>query len=335
MWSQIPEELLQPICAALQGLKAWSCWQADLQVPVDFLALRGACRRIAEGSARELKELDLTQKGSGLDPYKLGRVLRLVTDERFPRIGRVCFMVEDADGFRVLEEAPSASRRSSLDLRVTLAPTTRLLAFLDSEPLSPCRSIRGLRVVSSMLFTDGMLRKVLSLCPTLQELDVRRSEGLRRPELSDAVQGSLRRLFVDGCWQLEDDVVEALASLHLSRQCVVDWFRSAEGLGLGVGQHLQDGPSTSTANTDSVVVVWQMGQEVEVVILSEGYRGQWVTANIVSAVVFAGHSALEPCFNILVQKTEAFSQAVGFSGRVAFRIRRRHLRAKERSEGHQ
>lgn len=320
MWSQIPEELLQPISASLLGVKAWSSWQA-VQAPCwDFLALRGACRRIAEGSARELKELDLTQKGSGTD---LWSALHLLSEARYPSLGRLCVLVEDADGFRVLQEAkPRSGSRKPVDLHLRLLEAAAAAATA-SALLSPCR-LGSLRVLSSSHFDDGMLHELLrGSCPTLQELDLRRSEALRRPFLELHLLEGLQGLFVDGCWQLEDDAVEALASLHFSGRCVVDWFRCAEGLGMGSGAR---GPGLAPV-TNPGLNLWQLGQEVEVVILSEGYRGQWVAANIVSKVVFAGQSP-EPCFNILVQKTEACSQAVGFSGRVAFRIRRRHLRQK-------
>ncbi|CAE7870301.1 CP3 [Symbiodinium necroappetens] len=277
----------------------------------------------AESSAHGIYPQNWREAMSGGSGTDLWSALHLLSEARYPSLGRLCVLVEDADGFRVLQEAkPRSGSRKPVDLHLRLLEAAAAAATA-SALLSPCR-LGSLRVLSSSHFDDGMLHELLrGSCPTLQELDLRRSEALRRPFLELHLLEGLQGLFVDGCWQLEDDAVEALASLHFSGRCVVDWFRCAEGLGMGSGAR---GPGLAPV-TNPGLNLWQLGQEVEVVILSEGYRGQWVAANIVSKVVFAGQSP-EPCFNILVQKTEACSQAVGFSGRVAFRIRRRHLRQK-------
>jgi len=175
------------------------------------------------------------------------------------------------------------------------------------EPPVQCVSL--LAVSPSRHVSDMSLGDIINSFPSLCELDLRRCCWLENPTcLLTWLDGggrfqtpSLpRRLSLDGCWRISEEAIDGLAQRHLAGQCHVDLFRKGGS-------------------------PWSSGRNVEVVILVQQFAGAWVSASLISGPMTTPGSP-EPRFNILVHETEDFSNAVGFSGRIAFRIRRRHLR---------
>ncbi|CAJ1345098.1 unnamed protein product [Effrenium voratum] len=183
-------------------------------------------------------------------------------------------------------------------VRLVLERPLQVDLFISSDAAARCVAsplhVGRLQVTS---LSDEDLDLLVENCLGLQELDARGCD-LREPRcLQDLAQRGVK-MCLDGCWRLTDEVIDELALCHQARQCSVDLFSCD----------------------------WLIGQQVEVVILVPQFLGCWVLASIISKSMPSPDFDREPCFHILVRQTTAYNSAVGFSGHVASRIRRRHLR---------
>ncbi|CAJ1401439.1 unnamed protein product [Effrenium voratum] len=183
-------------------------------------------------------------------------------------------------------------------VRLVLERPLQVDLFISSDAAARCVAsplhVGRLQVTS---LSDEDLDLLVENCLGLQELDARGCD-LREPRcLKDLAQRGVK-MCLDGCWRLTDEVIDELALCHQARQCSVDLFSCD----------------------------WLIGQQVEVVILVPQFLGCWVLASIISKSMPSPDFDREPCFHILVRQTTAYNSAVGFSGHVASRIRRRHLR---------
>lgn len=344
-WAELPEVLLEPISELLGGHQVWHTWRVNHGAKPDhFRALRRACGRVARGSAAALLRADLA---SAMDRVKedgerdraearrdfLMNALRVLSDrERFPSLTAVRVCCWDAAGVRAVGQAFDVERGSAISVDLVLdsppAPVRQaadgatddagpgvVASPAESWPLDPpVRCVYSLAVGASREVSDQALGGIIASFPGLCELDLRRCCHLETlasllPWLDDAGSSPQspclpRWLWLDGCWRISEEAMDWLAKRHGAGTCHVDLFRNGGA-------------------------PWSSGRNVEVVILVQQYAGNWVSASLISGPMWQPGSP-EPRFNILVHETEDFSNAVGFSGRIAFRIRRRHLRERRR-----
>jgi hypothetical protein len=164
-----------------------------------------------------------------------------------------------------------------------------MTGMLNSRPSQLC-----VLDLSGTLIQDSDLNHILSSLTKLESLDLRNCDLLRSPSALCTLD--VQNLFLDGNWRLEDGMIETLLCRHSSVAdiMVVDLFGA----------------------------VWGVGAMVQVVILTSRFEGRWVDARVSSV----RDSTQTHRYDIFVEQTEEYENAVGFSGRPAFLIHRKHLR---------
>lgn len=169
--------------------------------------------------------------------------------------------------------------------------------------------------ISETSVTDDCLLECFTLLPCLKHLDLRRCTQLERPFRDIGEQCFLQcisTILVDGCWQLDMSCVvelEQLVKSRFQRNIFID------------------------------IIHEELPSNVEVVILTPPWRGNWVRCTVTNIrdneFNCGSDDSTNYCramYDIFVWETLHFDHAVGYSGMPAFEIQRQHLRVGHRRD---
>ncbi len=156
--------------------------------------------------------------------------------------------------------------------------------------------------LSNTAIRDEDLICALQFVTKLKNLNLRNCVHLRHPELLSTFNAEVLQL--DGSWRIDEDMIETL-----------------------LRRHKQEGGDPQSQMSVDICETLKAGDLVQVVILSREFEGEWVDAILLDGV----SSSLE--YNIYVNETTQYLNAVGFSGRPALNVHRKHLRYRPRQNG--